>query len=451
MMTAQDVSDALEGTPFLVEQGAAAGMARAVEELHGRVVTLRSVGQLNEETLRRYYGDKRFEQVAESNAIEGSTLSVGETELAVTKGVTLTGHDPAYVRDAVALDRALSRLAVLARERDATDIEQLQELHGLILEGSPHAGRFRDVAVRISGSVHRPPKTWKAVMSAMEEWERWSKQHDGVTAPLRAAILHAWLVHIHPYRDGNGRAARALQNLELVRAGYPPAIIRRKQDRDRYIDALHRADEGDLALFLDLIVDRTGAALTGLELAAREKQGYDQKALELRSAQQRRLDVWTRAVELLYSVVVDRLSQAVEGAGGKVHAELIGGGLALEDYIELCNGRPVSRSWAFRISVAVPAIDTVNRLAWVGYRSERMRLALQADAGAPALFWSMPNPEGYPPWVRVTADAPGPEELTIDPARGDEWYALTAGHLTSLSTSELAKAIVDGFLEKVRP
>jgi hypothetical protein len=79
---------------------------------------LRQTGELTEQTLRNYYGEKRFEQVAESNAIEGSTLSVGETELAVLKGVTITGHDPAYARDAIALDKALNRIAELARQAE---------------------------------------------------------------------------------------------------------------------------------------------------------------------------------------------------------------------------------------------------------------------------------------------------------------------------------------------
>ena len=83
--------------------------------LQARAELLREQGRLTEETLRAYYGDKRFEQIAESNAIEGSTLSVGETELAVDKGITITGHDPAFSKpestDAV-------RLLGLARPRE---------------------------------------------------------------------------------------------------------------------------------------------------------------------------------------------------------------------------------------------------------------------------------------------------------------------------------------------
>lgn len=446
-MDAAQVSAALDGTPFLIAEETAQGMAREIGELQERVATLRTVGRLTPETLRRYYGDKRFEQVAESNAIEGSTLTAGETKLAVTKGVTLTGHDPAHVRDAVALDKALQRLAELAQADGPTDIPQLQQLHELILEGSRGAGMFRDVPVRITGSEHRPPKTWKEVMAAMDQWEKWSLAHRDAGAVVRATVLHAWLAHIHPYRDGNGRAARAVQNLELVRAGYPPVIIRKTQDRDRYIDSLHRVDDGDLCPFLDLILDRTRAALTGLEIAAREKQGFDPRTERLRQAQRRQLDIWNKAVELLHSMIVERLTRLLEPAGGQVRDQLIGGGLELEDYIELCGGRPVSRSWSFRIEIAVPAVGAVERLAWVGYRSEELRRAWASDDAAPALFWSEPNPGKFPPWRRVTrSSAPGFQELTLEPGQGDAWHAFDGVRESKQTTSQLAEAIASGFL-----
>jgi fido (protein-threonine AMPylation protein) len=50
---------------------------------------------------------------------------------------------------------------------------------------------------------------------------------------------------IHPFLDGNGRAGRLILNLLLVRLGYPPAIIY-KRDRSRYLAALRRADRGDV-------------------------------------------------------------------------------------------------------------------------------------------------------------------------------------------------------------
>jgi Fic family protein len=68
----------------------------------------------------------------------------------------------------------------------------------------------------------------------------------------RAALAHFRLVHIHPFVDGNGRTARLLMNLILIREGYPPAVIRRER-RPEYYDALGRAHEGDTNPFLALV------------------------------------------------------------------------------------------------------------------------------------------------------------------------------------------------------
>ena len=65
------------------------------------------------------------------------------------------------------------------------------------------------------------------------------------TIPEALADLHVRFEQIHPFLDGNGRAGRLVLNLLLVRLGIPPAIIY-KGDRSRYLDALRRADQGDL-------------------------------------------------------------------------------------------------------------------------------------------------------------------------------------------------------------
>ena len=65
----------LEGSPYSLE-ATGGWIVNEVTKLHERVELLRAEGQLTTETLRAYFGDKRFEQIAESNAIEGSTLGV---------------------------------------------------------------------------------------------------------------------------------------------------------------------------------------------------------------------------------------------------------------------------------------------------------------------------------------------------------------------------------------
>lgn len=69
---------------------------------------------------------------------------------------------------------------------------------------------------------------------------------------LAIARCHATFERIHPFLDGNGRTGRLLMNLLLVRLGYPPAIIY-KRERARYLAALGRADDGDPASLGEMI------------------------------------------------------------------------------------------------------------------------------------------------------------------------------------------------------
>jgi Fic family protein len=61
--------------------------------------------------------------------------------------------------------------------------------------------------------------------------------------PETAFAAHRRLVDIHPSNDGNGRVARLLMNLVLLRGGYPPVAVR-PEDRPRYIQALQSGQAG---------------------------------------------------------------------------------------------------------------------------------------------------------------------------------------------------------------
>jgi Fic family protein len=73
-----------------------------------------------------------------------------------------------------------------------------------------------------------------------------------VPFPERLAKVHNEFERIHPYLDGNGRAGRLLLNLLLVRLGYPPAIVFKKE-RTKYLDAMRKADKGDYGPMGELI------------------------------------------------------------------------------------------------------------------------------------------------------------------------------------------------------
>jgi hypothetical protein len=101
--------------------------------------------------------------------------------------------------------------------------------------------------LRADGALHEycPPEQ---VQGQMEELLRLHREHavTGVSPELQAAWLHHRFTQIHPYQDGNGRVARALATLVLLKHGWFPLVVR-DADRWPYLSALEQADAGDLA------------------------------------------------------------------------------------------------------------------------------------------------------------------------------------------------------------
>ncbi|WP_377703735.1 Fic family protein [Pseudoduganella sp. UC29_71] len=440
----------LEKTPYLLSSAAQAQVKKRLDSIEERVSLLRSQGTLSEKTIRDYYGDKRFEQVAESNAIEGSPLTAGETELAVMKGITISGHDPAYTKDAVALDKALTRISELARNASQpTDISQLHEVHGLLLGERLGAGIFRRERVKISGANHTPPKTWEEVMKQMEDWQAWSKENHELPAPIRAVVLHAWLTHVHPYIDGNGRLSRAIGNLELIRAGYPPIIIKKKE-RERYIQALAESDEGgDIRAFLELVFDRIEGSLIGLELSAKKRQAYNPALERIHKQQEKQLKIWETSVKLLASIVEHEVSKQLEAVNGTCIVKLFDAPLDFDDYLEVCSGHSVPQSWAFTIRLDVPGANRIEKLAYIGHRSARLHQYLN-HSGGPSLYWSRKNPDGLPKWISDAEKSPFAIELTSKVGNGDEWFARKSDDsVEKLSTTQLAGRIAHELIQQM--
>jgi hypothetical protein len=98
------------------------------------------------------------------------------------------------------------------------------------------------------------PPSWPLVAAEMDAWIDTANAIEARTEDFaeRIARLHCRFEQIHPFLDGNGRTGRLVLNLILVRLGYPPAIIYKNQ-RNRYLRALRRADAGDDGALGELI------------------------------------------------------------------------------------------------------------------------------------------------------------------------------------------------------
>ena len=440
------MSNVLDGTPYS-EILNSDWLKKEHDRLDRRVRDLRSAGKLTSTTLRAHYGDRLYEQIAESNAIEGSPLTVKETELAVSKGITISGHSPGWTSDAVNLAKGLNFANELAGDRRPITTTSLRQLHACILGESPWAGKYREIDVQISGSPHRPPP-FLEVGPAMEEWSRWSEGNPGLPPLIRSIVLSTWLTHIHPFRDGNGRTSRAVMNLELIRGGFPIVIIRKK-DRQRYYEALAESDSGgDLRPIAELIFTRAGHSLSDLERMAQKHQGYDRVQAALLRRIERRAGIWNDAVRLLFSLVLDALHERV-GELGKVEMKWYTPELDVEDYRALCRNDSGGNSWLCRVVVRVPALGESRYLAWTGYRGPSLRKFQRIGRG-PSVFWSLPRPDGYPYWVTREDEAPGFVELTIEAPDVDRWIVRShAGDILRVEPSHAAQRIARSMVDAI--
>ena len=193
----------------------------------------------------KLYEDLRIRLTYHSNAIEGNTLDLGETQLVVAHGITIGGHTVEEHLEAINHAAAYQIMLDLASGNAPLDETAVCTLHaavGTSLIENP--GMYRQGAVYISGSEHRPPPT-REVPGLVHNLFLWIKD-DGQAYPpiIRAALTHEMLLAIHPFMDGNGRTARLILNLQLMRDGYPAALLLANW-RPRYIQALERAHFGE--------------------------------------------------------------------------------------------------------------------------------------------------------------------------------------------------------------
>jgi Fic family protein len=225
--------------------------------------------------LEHYYD---IELTYTSNAIEGNTLSAVETTVVIEKGVTIAGKPLKDHLEALDHYDAIRYVRELAREAARLTESDMRNLHRLTMQrSSPDiAGRYADLAryVRAETGRHAFPSPAE-IPALMGDFAAWLGTAPGT--PDTAFAAHRRLVDIHPFNDGNGRTARLLMNLILIRAGYPPVAVR-PEDRLDYILGLQQAqaDRGTES-FNHLLYRRLDATLgeylSALQESPRQETG----------------------------------------------------------------------------------------------------------------------------------------------------------------------------------
>lgn len=200
----------------------------------------------------------REEWTYHSNAIEGNTFSLQETAFFLREGLTVKGKSLREHLEIINHAEAIDFLREGIEGREIT-IRLVKDFHAILFQGvrgiSFTPGDYKRTdnhVLALSGVIHHYTPAIQ-VSSEMEALIRWYDSAKQYVHPIElAAVFHHKLVAIQPFMDGNGRLSRLAMNVILMKAGYPPAIIRNEK-REDYYTALEMADHGNLQPIIDLI------------------------------------------------------------------------------------------------------------------------------------------------------------------------------------------------------
>ncbi len=212
---------------FRSKESVLAQIDRKKQELDGR-------RPLTEGELERLNEEFTVEYTYNSNAIEGNTLTLRETDL-VLRGMTIDQKPLKDHMGAVGHKEAFDFVCELVKENAPLTESVIKQIHYLVLaDKKDDRGVYRRVPVRIMGAHHEPVQPY-LIEPKMEQFLLdYTASEDHIVTKL--ARFHIEFEGVHPFIDGNGRTGRLLVNLELMKAGYPPIDIK-FTDRVAYYNA----------------------------------------------------------------------------------------------------------------------------------------------------------------------------------------------------------------------
>ncbi len=179
---------------------------------------------LTEGEVERLREEFTIEYTYNSNAIEGNTLTLRETDM-VLRGLTIDRKPLKDHMEAVGHKEAFDFVCDLVKEQMPLSESTIKQIHYLVLaDKREDRGVYRRVPVKIMGAKHEPVQPYLIQPKMEQLLENYRNNTDHIIP--RLARFHIEFEEIHPFIDGNGRTGRLLVNLELMKAGYPPIDIK---------------------------------------------------------------------------------------------------------------------------------------------------------------------------------------------------------------------------------
>lgn len=422
LQESEGVARALCGTPYLIDGDPTAlerfrkVLERSASTRVQAIATARKVANEASAIFDSFQAAVRSDLVAESNRLEGYNWTAPEVRTAVALHRELLESPIHHLLNALRDDErvmealGLYRAHEIAEEWARTDTRpreyEIRQLHSIILASHHSAGRYKRAENEISGSAHRPvhPGLTPEHMAMLSQW--W--EHGTGDAVLDAAVVHAWLTHIHPFDDGNGRLARLLANLALVQQQYPPLLMRSEADRGQYLDALAASDDGDILPLYSLFV-----SVLRRSVRTMARPEYVQSVIEdrLLSTRSQRHSLWLDGMRSFE----DELRRAFEQRGfGLLHQ----GVPDLSSFALLEDLDPDGNSWFAKV---VQPSGEADWLLWFGFNSKEICQIAKAPLGYPSIYFAERSTDPSfvhpfkPRWRSGGSDVP--TELVFTPGK----------------------------------
>ena len=225
-------------------------MFAEIDSLYGK---LKSIRPLSPESVRRLSEDFMIDYTYNSNAIEGSTLTLEETALVLKEGFTIGGKPLKHHLEAVGHKDAYYYVEDLVKSKTPISESVIKNIHSLVLiDKQMDKGVYRSVPVRV-GKFH-PCQPYEVPIKMEHLMLKYAGDMQTLHIIERAALFHLIFETIHPFVDGNGRVGRLLLNFELMKEGYPPINIK-FSDVGKYYDCFnhYRENNNDTSLMTKLV------------------------------------------------------------------------------------------------------------------------------------------------------------------------------------------------------
>ncbi len=238
-------------------------LLESIEQKKSRLATLRPLTPGEVERLAEEF---MIDFTYNSNAIEGNTLTLKETALAL-EGITVDRKPLKDHLEAVGHRDAFLYVQDIARNKEPISEYVIKTVHALVLMHRPEdKGVYRRIPVRILGAYTESVQPYLIEPKMNELLIENERRKTTMPTLERIARFHLEFEGIHPFIDGNGRTGRLLLNLALIREGYPPINVK-FTDRRRYYEAFdtyYRDNDvgGMLTLIAEYVEQRLDEYLT---------------------------------------------------------------------------------------------------------------------------------------------------------------------------------------------